>query len=116
MAAITAATLAAGAVLSSASAAGGLSLAAGGVAALAGGAAFAAADFAQGKIKDIFSPDLPEDTEITTPDPIAQASSLAAGQSSDNALRNRKGLRTTKVVQQSLLRQSGRSSLGGTSV
>ena len=77
--------------------------------------------FAPGKmvfegVKDAFSPDFPEPQKPETPDPVAQQATLPAAQAQERSLINKAGLQTTKKVQQSLLRQEGRQTLGGTVV
>ena len=96
-----------------ASAGGGAAVMAGISGAALGAAAGAGAKYAVKEAKDMFSPDLPE---VETPDPVAQQAGLGTAQATERAMQSKRGLQTTKVVQQSLLKQRGREKLGSTSV
>ena len=120
MAAVTAAFMAGSYLAGTVATAVGAGSFAAGTAAAIGGVAAGAATYdslgnqtAIGAVKDSSSPDMPE---VSTPDPAAEASSLGAMQANERALRDRKGLATTKVVNKSLLAQKKRSSLGASAV
>ena len=61
-------------------------------------------------VKSALSPDTPD---VKTPDPVAEESALGAAQAEERAARSRKGLQSTRVVKQSLLKQKGRETFGG---